>query len=114
MIKSAFQFSLSSRIADRGDPIMTPVVTMIVRCTWATTFVAAAFTTACACSRATRSIWSKNSDDIAQAWGVGASGTSNADTILISLLAGQGRVANSLTAASLQADTSIAKRILIT
>src|SRR5204863_8547034 len=80
----------------------------------ATNFVAAAFTTACACSRATRSIWSKNSDDIAQAWGVGASGTSNADTILISLLAGQGRVANSLTAASLQGDPSIAKRILIT
>ena len=64
--------------------------------------------------RTTRSIWSKNSDDMAQAWGVGDSGTSNADTILISLLAGQGRVANSLTAASLQGDPSIAKRILIT
>jgi hypothetical protein len=51
---------------------------------------------------------------MAQASGVGDSGTSNADTILISLLAGHGRVANSLTAASLQGDPSIAKRILIT
>src|ERR1051325_11084369 len=50
---------------------------------------------------------------MAHASGDTDSGTAKADTILISLPAGQGRLATSLTAASLQGEPSIARRILI-